>query len=77
MDDLCLKMIVNTKKIARKETQDDINTSRLHKAFQILEETALRNKHTRSNIDNFSDYLMHITPNIISDFTKINNGKKD
>lgn len=80
-DDLYMKMIANTKKIAKKQgdeiSPDEIDRSKLQKVFQILLEKCNRNATVTANFDLFCDYLLHNLPTLLSGFNKYVSGKKD
>jgi hypothetical protein len=83
MDDLCIKMIANTRKLkedaakALSKDQKPLSTQQVTTLFQILENDILSNPIVNDNFDDFVGFFRSNSCKIIASFEKSISGKSD
>lgn len=79
MDDLCIKMIANTRKLKDDAVKDQkpLSTQQVTTLFQILENDLLSNPVVTENFDEFVAFFRTNSPKFVSSFEKTITGKSD
>lgn len=79
MDDLCIKMIANTRKLKDDAVKDQkpLSTQQVTTLFQILENDLLSNTVVVENFDDFVAFFRMNSPKFVASFEKTISGKSD
>lgn len=76
MDDLCIKMIANTKKLKQAKEDGSLSTNYKAKLFQILESKYIENSFINQNLEEFTTFFDEYNKHIIMMFQKTLCGKQ-
>ena len=83
IDDLQIKLLVNSKKMVKKQDSNNNNShskgclsdKNINKVIAFMEKELMCYSIVQSNFDNFLDFLQRYAPRIVSSFEKTISGK--